>query len=271
MRADRENATSEVITAFLWDGRRILLALRSDAVSTFPGHWAGISGYIEGEQPVERALVEVSEECGIGRGQLTLRAAGEPIDVPDQKSGRTFRVHPFLFSVTPDLQPRPDWEARRLEWADVAEMLDRRRQPVVPKLYETFESIWPPWPVDRAVEVNVEISAGWLRDDRTMGAGRLARAAAIELAKMARLCTGVDSGNQLLLKAILSLRAARPSMAAPVNMMQDLLSDFEISGDAKGLAAAVDRRIQATEAAQRETARRAAEQLGNGDRVMTHS
>src|SRR5262245_17993818 len=89
---------NNVVTAFLWDGRRVLLALRSSKVSTFPGHWAASSGYLEHDNPRLWALVEISEECGVERGRLTLRGAGAPLTADDPKYGK-FRVHPVLFWI----------------------------------------------------------------------------------------------------------------------------------------------------------------------------
>lgn len=97
-RNPRNTERVSVVTAFVWDGERVLLALRSEQVSTFPGHWAGISGYLEGDDAVAWALVEIEEETGIQRGQLTLRRVGEPLEALDAASGRVFDVHPFLFS-----------------------------------------------------------------------------------------------------------------------------------------------------------------------------
>lgn len=119
MTGDQINAGGEgtaVITAFLWDGRRVLLALRSEQVSTFPGHWAGVSGYLEGEDPAAWALVEIEEELGLSREHVTLRRIGDPLEAAGVSADRVFVVHPFLFSVEEGTTVRGDWEAKRLEW-----------------------------------------------------------------------------------------------------------------------------------------------------------
>lgn len=139
----------DVITAFVWDGARVLMALRSDKVSTYPRHWAGISGYLEGDDPLAWAYVEIAEETGIGREHLTLRRAGAPLDVVDNARGLSFRVHPFLFEVDDPALIRGDWEAKTLEWAPLDDLLQRKRQPVVPQLYEAFQRVWPPLAADR--------------------------------------------------------------------------------------------------------------------------
>jgi ADP-ribose pyrophosphatase YjhB (NUDIX family) len=122
----------------------VLLAKRSRQVSTFAGCWAGISGYIEGDEPLHRALVEVEEECGIERSGLTLIRAGQPFVVADAATGRKFLVHPFMFRVSNPQAIRHDLEATRFEWVEVNELLERRRQPTVPQLYEAFAAVWPP-------------------------------------------------------------------------------------------------------------------------------
>ncbi|ELK44964.1 translation initiation factor aIF-2B subunit alpha, partial [Haloferax sp. BAB-2207] len=38
-----------VVTVFLRHDGRVLLTRRSDAVGTYQGRWAGVSGYVEGD------------------------------------------------------------------------------------------------------------------------------------------------------------------------------------------------------------------------------
>ncbi len=145
-----------VITAFLWHGQRVLLALHSASVSIFPRHWAGISGYVEGDDPLDRALVEIREETGLPRASVTLRRVGVPLLVEAPAHKRQFQVHPFLFSVEDRAPLRHDWEAARFEWVDVRDMQRRARAPAVPQLYEAFARVWPPWPWRQAIEANVD-------------------------------------------------------------------------------------------------------------------
>lgn len=147
--ASNDRPTVPVVTAFLWDGQDVLLALRSAQVSTFPGHWAGISGYLEGDDPAAWALVEISQECGVAPGDVTLEKVGQPLLVDDPHSRRRFCVHPLLFSIRDRSLVRPDWEAQQFEWVPVEAMLRHARQPAVPRLYEAFERVWPP---DRTAE-----------------------------------------------------------------------------------------------------------------------
>jgi translation initiation factor 2B subunit (eIF-2B alpha/beta/delta family) len=260
-----------VVTAFIWDGRRVLLALRSAAVSTYPNHWAGISGYLEGDDPLSWALVEIEQECGIARQRLTARAAGEPLEVSDAAHDRQFLVHPFLFSIDSPEGIRHDWEAQRFEWVDLDELLARRRRPTVPMLHEAFERVWPPWPAERALELNLAAAVAWLRNDRTMGAGRLARAAAGELLKLIGLATGdlLPALRPRFKAALDRLAAVRPTMATLANLLGPLVEAIDTATDPQRLAAEVQRRIDRSLRAEADAASRAAQQIAPGERVMT--
>jgi len=260
-----------VVTAFLYDGRRVLLAQRSERVSTYPGHWAGISGYLEGDSPLEWALVEVREECGVERGRLTLLGSGPPLEVDD--AGRAFRVHPFLFLLDDPSGVRHDWEATRFEWVDFEAMLRRERQPTVPQLYEAFESVWPPWPPEKAIAANVDLAMRWLRNDRDMGAGTLARAAADEVVKLARLCPAewFAKLQSLLDEAIEKLEGVRPAMAAVVNLMDDVRPLLADARSPDELAAAIEDLIERSRQAEERVAQQVAAGIAPGWQVMTIS
>lgn len=259
-----------VITAFLWDGEAVLLAQRSDAVSTFPGHWAGISGYLEGDDPAQWALVEIGEETGLARDQVTLRAAGEPLDAGDRP--HTFRVHPFLFSIEDRGLVRPDWEAQRFEWVPLDELLGRARRPVVPRLYDAFERVWPSWPAGQTINANRELARRWLRADRSMGAGTLARGAARELAKLVRLATDDFAGQQQqVVDAAEELRFVRPSMVPPINLLADVREAVGGAESADEALAEIDALVRRSERAEEAAVEAAVERLGAGERIMTIS
>lgn len=262
-----------VITAFLWDGQRVLLALRSDAVSTFPGHWAGISGYVEGDDPLDRALVEIREETGLPRASVTLRRVGLPLVVEAPAHGRQFQVHPFLFSVEEGATPRHDWEAARFEWVDLSDMQRRVRTPAVPQLYEAFERVWPPWPWRQTIEANVELTCKWLRDDRQMGAGTLARAAARELNKLIRLTDDQPwaEAMKLLCVAAERLRWVRPSMMSLVNLLSDATRALDQSDSARTAIDRIGRLIVQSEDAELTVSRQVAARIAPGSTLMTIS
>lgn len=262
-----------VITAFLWDGQRVLLALRSEQVSTFPGHWAGVSGYLEGEDSAAWALVEIQEELGLSRERVTLRRIGEPLEAVGAGADRMFVVHPFLFSVDEGTEVRGDWEAKRLEWVPIEELQQRRRSPAVPRLYDAFDHVWPPWPTEVALRANRQLAVSWLKADRRMGAGTLARGAGAEVIKLARLCSDEEFAEcrESLQEAIEALRVVRPSMTSPANLMLDLRDALDNSGDQGQFLESAERLIARSGKAEEDLARNVAERIVLGARVMTIS
>ncbi|MDH3598463.1 MAG: NUDIX domain-containing protein, partial [Candidatus Tectomicrobia bacterium] len=262
-----------VVTVFLWQGQRILLALRSESVSTFPHHWAGISGYVEGDDPLERALVEIKEETNIPRESVTLSRVGSPILVDAPTHHRQFLVHPFLFAVDDGVEPRQDWEAARFEWVDLSDMQRRVRTPTVPQLYDAFERVWLPWPWRRALAANVELACQWLRHDRQMGAGTLARAAARELIKLLRLADSQPLAETIgpLRSVAERLRWTRPSMAALVNLLADATGAIDQSHSAHTAIDSIKRFILQSEEAESKVSLQAAERIAPGWKIMTIS
>ena len=61
------------VTSFLESENEILILLRSEHVSTYPGKWAGISGSLDNDKTVdEQAIVEIEEENRLSREQIKL-------------------------------------------------------------------------------------------------------------------------------------------------------------------------------------------------------
>src|SRR5690606_6918525 len=116
------------------------------------------------DDPVEWALIEIEEETGVARSQVTLRRRGEPFDV-DGPNGRRFRVHPLLFSVPREVEIEIDWEASRAEWIMPEELLTGKWQPTVPQLDESLRRVWPAWPREEALQANLDQALVWLRND----------------------------------------------------------------------------------------------------------
>eukprot|EP00920_Eleutheroschizon_duboscqi_P040656 GHVT01097189.1.p1 GENE.GHVT01097189.1~~GHVT01097189.1.p1 ORF type:complete len:813 (-),score=122.22 GHVT01097189.1:1152-3590(-) len=64
--------------------RRVLVARRSNQVSTFKGVWAGISGRVEEESPLAAAWREIQEETSLAPSSLRLIRAGKPMVIVPQ-------------------------------------------------------------------------------------------------------------------------------------------------------------------------------------------
>ena len=125
----------DVVTVFLTHGSKILVLKRSREVGTYKGHWAGVSGYLESEDPLKQAYTEMAEEVGLSKQDVTLVKAGNPLEIVDDAQNRSWRVHPFLFSVHEPDKIRLDWENIAMRWI-LPEEIDQLK--TVPALKETL-------------------------------------------------------------------------------------------------------------------------------------
>lgn len=124
-----------VVTAFLYEAGEVLVLKRSEEVGSFPGRWAGVSGYIEGDEgALERATIEIREETGIDDARLLSK--GETVLARGGKDDVIWEVNPFLFEVT-RRDVTMDWEHVENRWIKPEEL---RGYQTVPKLMEALES-----------------------------------------------------------------------------------------------------------------------------------
>jgi ADP-ribose pyrophosphatase YjhB (NUDIX family) len=128
----------EVVTVFLSHRTKILVFKRSREVSTYSGHWAGVSGYLERENPLDQAYTEMAEEVGLTSEDVTLLSVGEPLEIFDESQGLAWRVHPFLFAVHDPGRIRLDWENIEMRWIHPEELGELR---TVPALRETLQRV----------------------------------------------------------------------------------------------------------------------------------
>ncbi len=125
-----------VVTSFIErEDHRLLLLRRSAKVGSFQGRWAGVSGYLETDEPLDQALTEIREETGISSAELTLLARGRMVYARD--GDRVFAVHPFRFRARAPTV-RLDWEHSELAWVDPAEV---PRRETVPKLDRVLRAV----------------------------------------------------------------------------------------------------------------------------------
>jgi 8-oxo-dGTP pyrophosphatase MutT (NUDIX family) len=135
---------ANVVTCFLL--RRsggedeILLLRRSQQVGTYRGRWAGVSGYVEGADPLIQAYAEISEETGLASEDVQLLRTGEPLAVVDTEAERRWLVHPFLFEVSEPARIRTDWEHIETRWIRPGDIFQYE---TVPQLAETLMRVYP--------------------------------------------------------------------------------------------------------------------------------
>ncbi|CQR48874.1 MULTISPECIES: NUDIX domain-containing protein [Haloferax] len=238
-----------VVTVFLRHGGRVLLARRSEAVGTYQGRWAGVSGYVEGDPAdAERdARRELAEEVGVREADAELVRAGEPLAVADE--GREWTVHPFLFDAgSRDVDPNE--ELAEVEWVHPTEMRER----------ETVPGLWAAY---RRVAPGVETVA----DDEAHGSAWISLRA-LEVLRDA----AVEADSRDALASVARrLRDARPSMAAVENRVNRVMAESGPDPESvrQRAEAAIDDAAEADGAA----AARAAELIGDRgyDRLATLS
>ncbi len=242
MRTSSLDATA-VVTAFLYRRGRVLLLKRSERVGTYPGRWAGVSGYLE-RPPLEQALVEVTEETGVGAEQLSLRGIGVPMLVRDRDISGTWLVYTFLFRLSAGVHMRTNWESQTWEWVRPEDIASRE---TVPGLAQGVARVWPAWGTERLWRAFGEIAA-----DREAGATALALKGLPWLDRV----QGRDRR-----RAVLAFASLRPSMGVFPHLAARILN----TGASVALLAPEVR------AATKRSAQHAAQALGECERVLTHS
>jgi 8-oxo-dGTP diphosphatase len=102
------------------------------------GMWAGISGYLENEDPLIQALKEIREESGLSESQVDLLRRVEPLEARDiQLPNIVWIVHPFLFRSN-TLSIKIDREHDEYKWI-MPHDLDKYK--TVPKLKDALEKL----------------------------------------------------------------------------------------------------------------------------------
>lgn len=211
-----------VVTSFLRHEGEILLVRRSAGASTYPGRWAGISGYVESPDPERDARREIGEETGLRDG-LRLVRAGAALVVRD--GDRAWLVHPFLWDV-PHRDVVLNEEAEEAEWASPTVLLRR----------ETVPSLWPAY--RRVAPTTEDIAL-----DRTHGSSALAEEALQVLRDAAGEARHAgDPRAWTVLRALADrLVESRPAMAAVCSRIEAAMA--RASADAS--AGSVERETHA--------------------------
>jgi 8-oxo-dGTP pyrophosphatase MutT (NUDIX family) len=126
---------TKIVTSFLKNSDNILLLRRSEKVKSMKNLWAGISGIIEGnEEPIKRAQIEIYEEVGIKKSNITLIKEGDMILIESpQYTNHQWEVYPFLFSCT-KREIKLNWENSDSKWIYMNELSDFRTVPSLDKV-----------------------------------------------------------------------------------------------------------------------------------------
>ena len=127
------------VTSFLESDDEILILLRSEHVSTYPGKWAGISGSVDkGKTVDEQAVLEIEEETGLSGDQLKLIKKGQPLSFYDVNLTVRKVIHVYLFHIEDRSKIRIDWEHREMKWIKPE---DIDKYDTMPKLKETLAQV----------------------------------------------------------------------------------------------------------------------------------
>ena len=237
-----------------------------------------MSGYLEpGEDPLQRAKIEIQEELGLSSPQVSLVRSGQPLRAFDEEKDVAWIVHPFLFDA--DEHPiRLDWEHTESKWVSPD---DFHSYETVPKLREVFERVrWDLQATSPALS-KVEGSVNELAQDRLHGASYLGRKSIEVLAQVAKASTASSTAELFrdLLSFALKLWRAQPSMATTRNLTGMLLHNIATArADSTSqnqfrekVAYLAERALADAIAAAEDASRNSVALLPDKGRVLTHS
>ena len=189
---------AHVVTCFLRHAESVLLVRRADDAPTYPGRWAGVSGYVEGDTDLTEpdARREIDEETGLTDDDLRLVRAGDPLAVHDSAGGPDdWVVHPFLFEAATREVTTND-EIAECEWVQPTAILDRE---TVPGLWDAYRRVGP---------TVADVAA-----DETHGSARLSVRALAVLRDTAGDAERVDDDWVHVAETARALRSSHPGMA----------------------------------------------------------
>jgi 8-oxo-dGTP pyrophosphatase MutT (NUDIX family) len=127
------------VTSFLESEGEVLILLRSEHVSTYPGKWGGISGSLDSDNTSdEQAIVEIEEETGLSREHIKLIKKGKPLLLDDENLNLRKVIFPYLFHIEARNKIKLNWEHNRLKWIKPE---DIDKYDTMPKLKETLAQV----------------------------------------------------------------------------------------------------------------------------------
>ena len=129
------------VTSFLESNNEILILLRSEYVSTYRGKWGGISGVIDEDNTAdEQAFIEIEEETGLSRDDVSLRKKGDPLIFDDETLKVRKVIYPYLFHVKDRNRIKIDWEHTEARWIKPENL---HSYETMPRLKETLDRVLP--------------------------------------------------------------------------------------------------------------------------------
>jgi len=239
----------DVVTCVLRNCSEVLLLRRSDAVGSYTGQWAAVSGHAEGD-PDAMAGQEIAEETGLDDA-VTLSRRGDPFDVVDADRGTRWIVHPFLFEAD-ERTVEPNYETDEYEWVHPTAIL---RRETVPDLWASYDRVRP---TVESVHEDREHGSAWLS----------IRALEVIRDEAGVRAWGEERGGWDAVAAIArDLRDARPSMPVVANRVNRVMARADLSP--KSVEEVARTELEAAISADDEAAENAAERLP--DRIATLS
>ena len=115
--------STKIVTSIIKKSDKILILKRSNQVKSMKGLWAGISGIIEkNETPLDRAKIEIFEELGIKKDEITLLKEAETMRiVSPQYQNHEWEVYPFLFEIQ-ESEIKLNWENSDFKWINAEDI-----------------------------------------------------------------------------------------------------------------------------------------------------
>ena len=129
--SDRTLHDRQVVTAFLRHQGKVLLLKRSEAVRSYQGRWAAVSGSLEESTPLAQAWREIREETGLSEADLRLVTAGPALEIVDTELATRWLIHPFLFDVERPSKIHLNWEHLECRWVEPAELAQYQTVPAL--------------------------------------------------------------------------------------------------------------------------------------------
>lgn len=133
-----------VVACFLRHAGKICLLKRSQAVSSAPGRWHCITGFLEpGTPPLQQALTELVEETGLAAEAVRLAVAPAPLRIQRPGQDWVWVIHPFLFDATTS-SLRLDWEHDEYRWIDPSDLATSDCVPWIRDVWDALGRGGPP-------------------------------------------------------------------------------------------------------------------------------